>query len=141
MVMACAYDEGIPDNENREYTIAISRAEDKPKNAGAVFCGVAWIPWSREGDGEEAPETNEEFGMLQMRTMLPNRPFGPRRAERRQSRHNGFSVDRAVAKRGANRHQNSQVNCRLKDLETPRNRNKDITVMQLIPHPFLKDGQ
>ena len=60
---------------NREYTIAISRAEDKPKNA-VRFCGVAWIPWSKEGDGEEAPETNEEFGMLQMRTMLPNHSFG-----------------------------------------------------------------
>ncbi len=75
MVMACAYDEGIPVNGNREYTIAISRAEDKPKDA-VRFCGVAWIPWSKEGDGEEAPETNEEFGMLQMRTMLPNRSWG-----------------------------------------------------------------
>ncbi len=75
MVMACVYDEQIPTNENRDYTIAVSRPEDKPKNA-VPFCGVAWIPWSREGDGEEAPETNEEFGMLQMRTMLPNRSFG-----------------------------------------------------------------
>ncbi len=75
MVMACVYDEQIPLNASREYTIAVSRAEDKPKNA-VRFCGVAWIPWSKEGDGEEAPATNEEFGMLQMRTMLPNRSFG-----------------------------------------------------------------
>jgi len=73
MVMACAYDEQVPVDAERNYTIAISRAEDKPKNA-VPFCGVAWIEWNKAGDGETA-EPNEEFGMLQMRTMLPNRAW------------------------------------------------------------------
>ena len=73
-VMDCLYDEEIPTNENREFTIAISRSGDRPKDA-VPFCGVAWMGWSTEGDGEEAPYTNEEFGVLQMRTMLPNKTF------------------------------------------------------------------
>jgi len=73
-VMDCLYDQEIPTNESREFTIAISRTGDRPKNA-VPFCGVAWMAWSTEGDGEEAPYTNEEFGVLQMRTMLPNKTF------------------------------------------------------------------
>ncbi len=74
-VMACKYDQEIPVNASREYTIAVSRAEDRPKNA-TRFCGVAWIEWSKRGDGEEQPYTNEEWGVLQMRTMLPSKSFG-----------------------------------------------------------------
>jgi len=74
-VMNCKFDQEVPVNANREYTIAVSRAEDRPTNA-TRFCGVAWIEWSKRGDGEEAPYTNEEWGVLQMRTMLPSKSFG-----------------------------------------------------------------
>lgn len=74
-VMDCLYDQEIPTNANHEFTMAVSRANERPTNA-VRFCGVAWMAWSAEGDGEEAPYTNEEFGVLQMRTMLPNKSFG-----------------------------------------------------------------
>ncbi len=74
-VMDCLYDQEIPTNSNHEFTMAVSRANERPTNA-VRFCGVAWMAWSPEGDGEEAPYTNEEFGVLQMRTMLPSKSFG-----------------------------------------------------------------
>ena len=65
-VMDCVYDEEIPLRAGRRYLVATSRAEDRPKNATAK-CGVAWIEWSKRGDGG----TDYDFGWMQIRNMLP----------------------------------------------------------------------
>lgn len=46
----CLFDEEIPVDRKGFYTIVVSLAEDKPKNAQAR-CGVAWMDWTRKGDG------------------------------------------------------------------------------------------
>ncbi|MCA1300573.1 DUF1254 domain-containing protein [Stappia indica] len=61
----------IPVNENGNYTIVYSRAEDRPGNATAEN-GVAWIEWSPRGEGLDSPENRKDFGMLMMRIMAPN---------------------------------------------------------------------
>lgn len=69
-VMDCVYDEEVPLNRKRQYVIVTSRKADRPKNATAK-CGVAWIEWSKRGDGGPDPD----FGWMQIRTMLPSPTF------------------------------------------------------------------
>ncbi|MGW5112254.1 hypothetical protein [Nocardia sp. NPDC004123] len=69
-VMDCAYDEQIPTDKDGNYTIVISRAEDRPADANAQH-GVGWIEWSPRGDGDQDPD----FGWLQIRHMLPDPDF------------------------------------------------------------------
>lgn len=64
-VNACLFDEQIPVDANGEYTLVISRAADRPRNAIAQ-CGVAWLPMADVGDG--TGET--DLTLLVMRQML-----------------------------------------------------------------------
>jgi len=69
-VTDCVFDEQIPVNAKRIYTIVVSRAEDRPRTARRR-CGIAWVRWSRRGDGHRDPD----FGWFQIRNMLPSRGF------------------------------------------------------------------
>ncbi len=69
-VTDCAYDEQIPTNRKRIYTIVVSRKADRPRSARKA-CGKAWIRWNRSGDGYKDPD----FGWFQIRNMLPDRSF------------------------------------------------------------------
>lgn len=70
-VEACAYDEQVPTDRNGNYTIVVSRAEDRPANARPA-CGVAWIAWPENGDGAG----HLDDGFLIMRNMMPSAGFG-----------------------------------------------------------------
>ncbi|MFN8132822.1 MAG: hypothetical protein U0R70_14860 [Solirubrobacteraceae bacterium] len=65
-VMDCVYDEEVPLSRGRRYVVVTSRKADRPRNATAR-CGVAWIEWSKRGDGAGDPN----FGWIQIRNMLP----------------------------------------------------------------------
>jgi hypothetical protein len=66
----CLFDEEIPVNKNGFYTIAISRAEDRPRNA-TKECGMAWLPMADDGDGM----FDEDVTIIQFRHMLPSNDF------------------------------------------------------------------
>ena len=61
----------IPLDDEGNYTIVYSRAEDRPSNATAGN-GVAWIEWSPRGEGIDGPGNRTDFGMLMMRIMAPS---------------------------------------------------------------------
>lgn len=69
-VMDCVFDEEIPTDAQRRYTVVTSRTADRPANARSE-CGVAWIEWSVAGDGFKDPD----FGWFQIRNMLPDVDF------------------------------------------------------------------
>ncbi|MGI9248057.1 MAG: hypothetical protein ACR2QI_03530, partial [Woeseiaceae bacterium] len=46
----CLFDEEIPLDENGIYTVMVSRASDRPRNA-IKECGIAWLPMADDGDG------------------------------------------------------------------------------------------
>jgi hypothetical protein len=62
----------VPLDGDRNYTIVVSRQEDKPKNA-TLENGVAWVEWSPLGEGLDDPRNRPDFGMLIMR-MMGNHP-------------------------------------------------------------------
>ncbi|PMN94202.1 hypothetical protein [Enterovibrio norvegicus] len=66
----CLYDEHIPVDENGYYTIAVSRAADRPRNAFPE-CGIGWIPMSDEGDGI----FDTDSSIVQIRHMLADDNF------------------------------------------------------------------
>jgi hypothetical protein len=66
----CLFDQEIPLNKNGFYTIAISRAEDRPRNA-TQECGMAWLPMADDGDGM----FDEDVTVIQFRHMLPSKDF------------------------------------------------------------------
>ena len=61
----------MPLDENRNYTIVVSRPEDRPKNA-TLENGVAWMKWSPRGEGLDDPRNRADFGMLILRIMGNN---------------------------------------------------------------------
>lgn len=61
----------VPLDADRNYTIVVSRPEDRPKNA-TLENGVAWIKWSPRGEGLDDPRNRPDFGMLIMRIMANN---------------------------------------------------------------------
>ncbi len=61
----CVYDEQIPIDPTGFYTVVMSRAADRPRNA-IKECGVAWLPLADVGDG--TGET--DLTLLVMRQML-----------------------------------------------------------------------
>ncbi len=69
-VDACLYDEQVPLDGERRYTIVVSKAADRPANARAE-CGVAWLDWGSAGDGLG----NENGGFLVLRHMMPAADF------------------------------------------------------------------
>ncbi|MGE4002177.1 MAG: hypothetical protein AB7I48_18365 [Planctomycetaceae bacterium] len=58
----------VPLDENRNYTIVVSRPEDRPANATPEK-GVAWLKWSPRGEGLQDSRNRADFGMLIMRIM------------------------------------------------------------------------
>lgn len=58
----------VPLDKDRNYTIVVSRPEDRPKNA-TLENGVAWVQWSPRGEGLNDPRNREDFGMLILRIM------------------------------------------------------------------------
>ena len=55
-VAACLYDEQVPLNKYRNYTIVSNLPSDRPVNATAK-CGVGWIPWPRGETGRATTRT------------------------------------------------------------------------------------
>ena len=66
----CLFDEEIPINKNGFYTIAISREEDRPRNA-VNDCGIAWLPMADDGDGM----FDDDVTIIQFRHLLPSNSF------------------------------------------------------------------
>ena len=58
----------IPLDKDRNYTIVVSRPEDRPRNATREN-GVAWLKWSPRGEGLDDPRNRADFGMLILRIM------------------------------------------------------------------------
>ncbi|WP_410876925.1 hypothetical protein [Nocardia sp. A7] len=67
----CVFDEEVPLDAARRYTVVASLPEDRPANATEA-CGVAWVPLPSTGDGAGHPED----AYLILRNMLPTKGFG-----------------------------------------------------------------
>ena len=61
----------IPLDEDRNYTIVISRAGDRPANATDAN-GVAWVDWGTKGEGIDDELNRPDFGFLVFRFMHNN---------------------------------------------------------------------
>ncbi len=61
----------VPLDADRNYTIVVSRREDRPKNA-TIENGVVWMEWSPRGEGIDGPKNRTDFGMLMLRIMANN---------------------------------------------------------------------
>ena len=66
----CLFDEEIPLDENGYFTLAISKAEDRPRNA-INECGIAWLPIAEDGDGV----FDDDVAIVQFRHMLARDDF------------------------------------------------------------------
>lgn len=66
----CLFDEQVPVNKSGEYLIAVSREEDRPRNAYPE-CGVGWLPMADDGDGA----IDEDVTVIQIRNMLASPDF------------------------------------------------------------------
>jgi hypothetical protein len=64
-------DSQVPLDAGRNYTIVVSRAEDRPQNATEQH-GVAWLNWGTRGEGLDDPRNRTDFGMLMLRKMANN---------------------------------------------------------------------
>ena len=64
-VNACLFDEEVPVDAQGWYTLVMSRAADRPRNA-IPECGVAWLPMADVGDGTH----DADLSILPMRQML-----------------------------------------------------------------------
>ena len=56
----------VPLDEDGNYTIVVSREEDRPANATEEN-GVAWMDWGTRGEGLDDPSNRPDFGMLVIR--------------------------------------------------------------------------
>ncbi len=61
----------VPLDKDGNYTIVVCREEDRPKNATEAH-GVAWMDWSKRGEGIDDPSNRADFGMLVFRYMYNN---------------------------------------------------------------------
>ena len=66
----CVHDEKVPVGPDGFYTLVVSRAADRPRNA-RTECGVAWLPMADDGDGAG----DEDVTVLQLRHMLGTGDF------------------------------------------------------------------
>ena len=69
-VNACVHDEKVPVGPDGYYTIVLSRAADRPRNA-TEQCGFAWLPMADDGDGA----VDSDVTVLQLRHMLGTGEF------------------------------------------------------------------
>jgi len=61
----------VPRDADRNYTIVVSRRQDRPTNA-TLENGIAWVEWSPRGEGLDDPRNRTDFGMLLLRMMANN---------------------------------------------------------------------
>ena len=61
----CLFDEEIPLDAEGNYTVVVSRAADRPRNA-VPECGIGWLPMAEDGDGL----FDEDVTVVQIRHML-----------------------------------------------------------------------
>ncbi len=61
----------VPLDDDGNYTIVVSREEDRPANATEAD-GVAWMEWSPRGEGLDDPSNRPDFGMLVIRYQHTN---------------------------------------------------------------------
>ncbi len=61
----------VPLDGDRNYTIVVSRREDRPQNA-TIENGITWVEWSLRGEGLDDPKNRTDFGMLLLRIMANN---------------------------------------------------------------------
>jgi hypothetical protein len=61
----------VPLDRDGNYTIVISREEDRPANATDANA-VAWMDWGTRGEGLDDPKNRANFGMLVFRYMYNN---------------------------------------------------------------------
>jgi hypothetical protein len=66
----CVYDKNVVTDKDRNYTIVISKPDDRPANATRK-CGVTWLDFGQQGDGAG----NTGLSTLIMRNMLANPDF------------------------------------------------------------------
>ncbi len=66
----CLFDEEIPVGPDGYYTVAISREEDRPRNAHPE-CGIGWLPMAEDGDGV----FDDDVTVVQFRHMLTHPDF------------------------------------------------------------------
>lgn len=66
----CVYDEQIPLDKDGYYTIVISKAKDRPRNARPE-CGMQWLPVAEDGDGF----FDKDVAVLQIRHLLASPDF------------------------------------------------------------------
>lgn len=66
----CVFDEEIPTDAAGYYTIIISKAKDRPRNARPE-CGMQWLPVADDGDGIFDPDV----AVVQIRHMLARPDF------------------------------------------------------------------
>jgi hypothetical protein len=64
----------IPRDADGNYTIVVSRPEDRPTNA-TDSCGVAWMDWGTAGEGLADPNNRPDFGLLIMRFEFESSDF------------------------------------------------------------------
>ncbi len=61
----------VPLNSKGDYTIVVSRPEDRPRNA-TLANGVAWLNWGTRGEGLDIPQNRTGWGMLMIRFVGTN---------------------------------------------------------------------
>lgn len=66
----CLADRQVLRRSGRDYTIVVSKPQDRPANA-TRRCGVAWLDWGERGDGVGDPD----YALLIMRNMLADPGF------------------------------------------------------------------
>ncbi len=66
----CVFDEEVPTDADGYYTIIISKATNRPRNARPE-CGLQWLPVADDGDGIADPDV----AVLQIRHMLAQPGF------------------------------------------------------------------
>ena len=66
----CLFDEEVPLDRNGFYTIVVSKAADRPRNANPA-CGIGWLPIADDGDGIQDPDV----AIVQIRNMLASDDF------------------------------------------------------------------
>jgi len=67
---ACLFDQEVPTNSEGDFTIVVSLPQDRPADA-RPGCGVAWMNWGTEGDGEGRPDLD----LLMLRNQESNPTF------------------------------------------------------------------
>ena len=66
----CLSDRQVLRQSGREFTVVVSKPEDRPANATRE-CGVAWLDWGANGDGAGDPD----YAALILRNMLVDPDF------------------------------------------------------------------